>query len=305
MARDPYEVLGVRRGASDSEIKKVYRRLAKSLHPDMHPGDRRAAERFKEVTAAYDLLGDPDKRGKFDRGEIDADGRERAPFRAGPGGGEGMRSGFGGFGPGGFSFGGNPEEIFAQFFGGRRRGTAQMDEDEAPPIARMTLRIGFLEAVRGTTRKLILPGGREREVRLPPGVADGQSLRVRGEADAPIRGDIRLEIRVDAHPFFRREGDDIHFDLPITLGEAVSGAKVEVPNIEGSVMMNVPRGANSGTVLRLRGKGVQRQRNRVRGDQLVHLVVTLPEPVDDELRRTVEAWERKHPYDPRRKLSKI
>ncbi|MBM3503364.1 MAG: J domain-containing protein [Alphaproteobacteria bacterium] len=293
--RDPYDVLGVARGATDAEIKKTYRRLAKSLHPDMHPGDRKAADRFKEVTAAYDLLGDPEKRQRFDAGEIDAAGNERPKFHQA--GGPGRQQG-----PFGFGFGNNPEEIFAQFFGGRRRGTARMAEDDEAPVARMSLCIPFLDAVRGTTRKMVLPGGREREVRLPAGISDGQTLRVRGEPDAPIRGDIRLEIRVDPHAFFRRDGDDIHIDLPITLREAILGAKVAVPTVEGAVMMNVPRGTNSGATLRLRGKGVQRQRQRIRGDQLVHLVVTMPDVVDDELRRLIEGWEAKHPYDPRRKL---
>ncbi|MSO65093.1 MAG: J domain-containing protein [Alphaproteobacteria bacterium] len=301
--RDPYQVLGVSPAASEAEIKKAYRKLAKALHPDMHPGDRRTAERFKDVTAAYDLLGDPIKRKRFDAGEIDAQGQERPQFHHAYGG---ARPGAARSGPGGagFGFGASPEELFGQFFGGFRRGRRPADTDEAGPdrataAQRLAMRITFLEAVRGATRRVTLPDGRTRDVKIPAGIVDGQTIRLRGQ-DELRSPDVLIEIRVEPHAQFRRDGDDVHVDLPITLREALTGAKIEVPTIDGPVMMSVPRGANSGTILRLRGKGVHRPRAKEVGDQLVHLAVTLPDAADDELRGFVESWETRHPYDPRK-----
>jgi len=310
--RDPYDILGVSKSASADEIKKAYRKLAKQLHPDTHPGDKKVAERFKDVTAAYDLLGDADKRARFDRGEVDAQGNERPTFHrrqrahagaGGPGGGAGD-SFFG------FNFGGRPggmdeedaDDIFSQMFGrGARRGAPAKGGDR-----RYTMRVAFLDAVRGAKRRLTLPDGKALDVTIPAGIGDGQTIRLRGQGESNpaggLAGDALIEVEIEPHGLYTRKGDDIHIDLPITISEAVLGVKIEVPTIDGPVSMTVPRGSNSGGTLRLKGKGVPRDKGRVRGDQLVHLVVTLPDSTDPDLERFATDWGKKRPYDPRAKL---
>ena len=304
--RDPYKVLGVERTASDADIKRAYRKLAKELHPDMHPGDDAVAERFKEVSAAYHILSDKDLRGKYDRGEIGADGNQKNRFRyeyAG-GGPDGME-GFSGFGFGA----GNAEDIINEFFGnmrgraGARRGRRQQQRNRRGADRSYKITVDFLDAAKGTTRRISLPDGRTLDVKIPPGIEDGKQIRLKGQGDAGAAGgdagDALIEITIRPHETFRREGRDIHLDLPISLAEAVLGAKVEVPTIDGPVSLTVPKGANTGRKLRLKGRGIAEGKSQDRGDQYVHLQVVLPAKTDPELEAFVEKWANKNRYDPR------
>lgn len=293
---DPYAILGVSKSASQADIKKAYRSLAKQLHPDLHPGDAKVEDRFKRVAAANSLLSDPDTRARYDRGEIDAAGQEQAArrfYRAHAG-----QSGFGGA----FEMG----DIFADFF----RGRGARGGDRRDPRVHMrgadvsyTLQADFLEAARGATKRITLPDGRVLDVTIPEGVADGQTIRLKGQG-GPAMGDARpgdalIEIRVAPHAGFTRKGFDILVDLPVSLPEAVQGAKITVPTVHGAVTMTVPKGANSGDTLRLKSKGVYDRKKRRHGDQYVTLKVMLPDPPDAELKRFVEAWAKTHPYKAR------
>lgn len=284
MMKDPYAVLGVARQASAAEIKAAYRRLAKRLHPDISPGNGANEQRFKEVTAAYDLLSDPTKRARFDRGEIDAAGAERGWGFGGAA--TGRRQGHDG--DSGFSL----DDILSEVLGRRRRSAAS---GERTANVTETLRLGFIEAALGGKRVVALSDGRKVEVTVPPGVESGQRLRLR---HGPLQ-ETYFEIEVDPHPSFRREGRDIHLDLPVTLPEAVLGAVITVPTIHGDVALKVPPGSNSGATLRLRGKGIAAAQGH--GDQLVKLRVVLPEPPDAELVAFLEHWGAKHPYQVRGK----
>ncbi|HZH26349.1 MAG TPA: J domain-containing protein [Azospirillaceae bacterium] len=309
-ARNPYETLGVARTASDAEIRRAFRRLAKEFHPDRNPGNTAAETRFKEVNAAYAILGDPDKRARFDRGEIDANGNERMAHGFGGFGGQGFGHGFGqGFGQGFGSQGGargfagsGVDEILASIFGrGGRSGGFDFSDSfgegsPPPPDPEAELAVDFLEAAKGGTVRLQVAGGRTLDVRIPPGTGDGQVLRLRGQG-GPAGGDLLVRIRVRPHKVFRREDDDILADIPMTLAEAVLGGKVTVPTIDGPVAMTVPAGS-SGRVLRLRGKGLSR-RDGTRGDQLVTLRVALPDTIDPDLEAFIRRWSAEHPYDPR------
>ncbi len=287
--RDPYVVLGVAREASDDAIKKAYRRLAKKLHPDLHPGNRANEQQFKEVTAAYDLLSDPAKRARFDRGEIDAAGGERGFRPHGPGARAYQRA------AGGFSF----DEIISEILNRGRR-----ESEERVGDVNQTLRIAFLDAALGGKRRVTLADGRSIDVAIPAGIESGQTLRLKGQGPRAPRGvapgDLYLEIEVEPHPFFQRKERDIHVELPVTLTEAVLGATVTVPTIHGAVAVKVPRGSNSGASLRLKGKGIAG--GSTSGDQYVKLRVVLPDPPDAELTAFLERWGAKHPYEVRRKL---
>lgn len=291
--RSPYDILGVTPGASDDDIRKAFRKLAKKLHPDLNPGDKQAENRFKEVNAAYDLLSDPAKRARFDRGEIDAEGRETFAHAYANAHGSGAHGPGGGFH---FSFGGGaPEDIFEnlfsqQFGGGRARRPARGED------VRVKLAVEFADAALGAVRRVGV-GGRSLDVTIPAGLNDGQVLRLKGQGQpgpgGGPAGDLLVEVSVTPHRLFTRKGDDIHVELPVTLAEAVLGGKVPVPTLSGKVMVTVPAGANSGTVLRLKGKGIRH------GDQYVTLKVALPERVDDSLAEFVRRWSADHPYDPR------
>lgn len=322
--RDPYDVLGVARNAKQEEVRKAYRKLAKELHPDRNPGNEKAAERFKEVSAAYDIIGDADKRAKFDRGEIDAAGQPRAQgfhrggFRSGYGGARGPYSS-GGFGSD-FGFGqGGSEDIFDEIFGQMRRGRAgaggfnagarRTTMPQRGADRRFNLKIGFLDAARGCKRRLTMPEGKQLDVTIPAGMADGQQIRLRHQGD-PGRhggeaGDALIEVNVEPHPFFTRQGDDVHLELPITLDEAVLGAKIAVPTIDGMVAVTVPKGASSGTTLRLKGRGVQLKGGAAgqRGDQYVKLKVVLPEKPNSALEKFIEGWAKSNKYDVRAKYT--
>jgi DnaJ-class molecular chaperone len=304
MAEDPYKVLGVARDASDEEVRRAYRKLAKELHPDLNPANRAAAEeRFKKVSAAYEIVGDPEKRGKYDRGEIDANGEPRRTYQRAHAGGPfagragGGRSGeeFGGFG-----------DIFSDLFGGVR----DRFGDTGSPFGmrgrdvRYTLEIDFLEAAIGAKKRVTLPDGGVLDLSVPQGVVDGQVLRLKGKGAAGPRGaeagDALVEIKVRPHPQFKRVGDDVALELPITIDEAVLGAKIEVPTISGRVQLTIPKGTSSGRVFRLKGKGVHNSTTRHTGDQLVSVRIVLPETIDNELSYFLSEWRQKHGYNPGR-----
>ena len=305
--RDPYSVLGVAKGASDSEIKSAYRKLAKKLHPDVNQGDQAVEQKFKEVAAAYDLLSDKEKRGKYDRGEINADGSPRydsAFHRAysQPGGG---RAGFD-FGQGGGDF----EDIFSDLFGRARRGGAAGGRRTYTGQAKgndvqYTVQVTFAEAAKGIRRRITLYDGKSLDVTIPPGTEDGQTLRLRGQGMPGLgggAGDAYVTVQVQQDPIFDRQGSDIHVTVPVTLDEAVLGGKIRVPTIDGPVTVTVPPGSNTGSRLRLKGKGVAKQQGASRGDQIVYLEVVLPDRPDDELRSFLQGWALRHSYDVRKKV---
>jgi DnaJ-class molecular chaperone len=290
---DPYQTLGVDQSASQDDIQKAYRRLAKKLHPDLNPGNKQAEEQFKEVTAAYDLLGDAEKRAKFDRGEIDASGAERPAHhyyrdfseRASP---YASDAGYHDFG--------DAEDILSQMFGRGGRARASMRGSDI----RYRLELDFLEALNGGERQVVLPDGAALDVKIPAGTREGQVLRLRGKGrpglgDGPP-GDALVEIEVRPHRVFTRKGDDIHLDLAISLREAVLGGEVIVPTPTGKVMMKVPKWTNTNAVLRLKGKGARRL-DGSSGDEFVTLKIMLPEKPDPELENFVADW--RGEYSPR------
>ncbi|WP_108683361.1 DnaJ C-terminal domain-containing protein [Methyloceanibacter sp. wino2] len=303
MADDLYSALGVAKSASADEITKAYRKLAKKLHPDLNPGDKVAEEKFKEVSHAYSILKDEEQRGKYDRGEIDASGQERPEARyyreyaGGPGGARYHSSA-------GYEDMGDFSDLFGDMFGGGMGGRSQRGGARFSmpgQDAQYHLDIPFLDAVNGTKTRITLPDGSTLDVTIPPGVNAGQVLRLKGKGHPGLGegppGDALVEVGVRPHPVFKREGNDIVVELPISLDEAVLGGKVEIPTIGGKVAMNVPSGANSGQTLRLKGRGV-----KGKGDQLVKLNVVMPEKVDDELKAFIEEWKKTHAYDPRRTM---
>jgi DnaJ-class molecular chaperone len=305
MAEDLYSVLGVAKTASADDITKAYRKLAKKLHPDLNPGDAAAEEKFKQVSHAYSILKDPEQRGKYDRGEIDASGQERPQqryYREYAGGPEGAQY----HSTAGFEDIGAFSDLFGDMFGagagaGMRGGGRGARFSMRGQDAQYHLDIPFLDAVNGTKQRITLPDGSTLDVTIPAGVSDGQVLRLKGKGMPGLGeggpGDALVEIGVGAHPVFKREGNDIVVELPISFDEAVLGGKIEVPTIGGRVAVTVPAGSNSGQTLRLKGRGVKGN-----GDQLVRLEVMMPETIDDDLKRFAEEWKKSHAYDPRRKL---
>jgi DnaJ-class molecular chaperone len=289
---DPYTTLGVKKDATQDEIQKAYRRLAKKLHPDLNPGNKVAEEKFKEVSAAYDLLGDPDKRARFDRGEIDASGMERPRQQyyrdfADQDGWSAYTnsSGFSDFG----DYAGT-EDILSEIFGRQGRAARRRRGQDV----RYHLDLSFLDAVNGGKQSIVLPDGTTLEVNIPPGTRDGQILRLRGKgrpaAGDGQPGDALIEISVQPHPYFTSKGDDIYLDLPISLKEAVLGAKVRVPTPGGAVTVAVPKWSNTGRVLRLKGRGVPRP-DGSKGDEYVTLKLMLPQKPDSKLEAFVAGWQ--------------
>ena len=300
MADDPYTVLGVARGASAGDIKRAFHALAKTSHPDLHPGDKSAEARFKAITGANELLSDPERRAAFDRGEIDASGQPSQPsphYREYAEGTQGGR--YGGAASAGFT-----EEdlgdIFGDLFGRRTRsGGRASGRDEM-----YALSVDFLDAVNGGTRRLTLPDGQSLDVKVPAGLESGQTLRLRGKGAAGggggPSGDALIEVTVGEHPFFRRDGADVHLDLPVTLREAVLGAKISVPTPRGAVAMTVPARSDTGRQLRLRGRGVAARGGREAGDLYVTLHVTVGTP-DAALETFLRGWMQEE-ADPRRAM---
>jgi len=291
--KDPYEVLGVQKTDSEAAIRAAYRKLAKRHHPDVNPGKPEAAERFKEISAAYELLSDKDKRGRFDRGEIDAAGQEMPPQRPfyrdfGDAPGREKYHAQAGFDPE------DLESILAQALGGRAGGRHFSARGSD---AHYQLTISFLDAANGTTRRVTLPDGRTLDVRIPHGVRDGQIIRLKGQGmpghGGGHPGDALVEITVAPDKLFRREGDDIITELPVTLQEAVLGAALEVPTIRGPVRLTIPANSGSGTRLRLRGRGIGH------GHQYVELHVVVPQGDEPELAAFLKTWKPRHPIDPR------
>lgn len=294
---DPYSTLGVARGASEAEIKSAYRKLAKELHPDRNQDNPKAAEKFSAVTNAYDLLSDKDKRARFDRGEIDADGNPTAPFGfGGNGGGFRGRPGQGGgfeFNEGGADFG----DIFEGLFSGggaRRGGGFGGFGRQAPPQkganVSYRLAVAFVDAATLAPQRITLQDGKTIDLKLPAGVETGTQMRLsgKGQAGPGGAGDAIVTIEVKPHAFFVRDGDNVLLDLPITLDEAVKGGKVKVPTVDGPVMLAVPPGSTSGKTLRLRGKGFTAKGGE-RGDQLVRLMIDVPAN-DPSIKALVEGW---------------
>jgi DnaJ-class molecular chaperone len=295
----PYEVLGVRPDASAEEIRKSYRKLAKQFHPDLNPGKPEAEERFKAVSGAYDLLSDPEKRARYDRGEIDESGAERPRtyYRSYAEGAAGRK-----YQPEGEMDLGDLEDLFAAFGSGRgsrRRGGEGFKARGGD--RHYTLTVDFVEAATGGRQRLSLAPEEWLDVTIPAGIDDGQVLRLRGKGGPGFgggpAGDALIEVHIAPHPLFRREGNDIRIDLPVSLAEVVLGARVPVPTITGPVMMTIPKGSDTGSQLRLRGKGIQRKGNP--GDQYVTLKVVVGQVSDPELAEFLEKWAPRHPFDPR------
>jgi DnaJ-class molecular chaperone len=313
---DPYKTLGVSQGATADEIKKAYRKLAKKLHPDVNPGNKKIETQFKEATAAYDLLSDAEKRRKFDAGEIDDQGNPRgfsgwgnAAGRAGAGAGAGAGARRG---PRAADVGIDDsfaDDLFRDFFNFGRGGAGRAGVKMRGADVTYKAEVAFLEAARGAKKRLTLSDGKTLDITIPPGTVDGQSLRLKGQGlpgqgGAP-NGDAYVEIGVKPHAYFEREGSDILLECPISLGEAVLGGQITVPTIDGNVSLKVPKGSNTGTQLRLKGKGVPDPKGQ-RGDQYVRFVVVLPRQMDSELEKSVERWAKTHDADQdvREKFSK-
>lgn len=300
--QDPYKTLGVARDASQDDIKRAYRKLAKKYHPDINPGNESVEVKFKEISQAYNLLGDTDKRARFDRGEIDSSGQETPRW-----------SGFyreHADSPHGTKYshfedsqGFSAEDIFADLFGRGKRARGSTVRRRGADVS-YKLAIDLLDAANGATKRLRMAGEKTLDVKIPAGTEDGQTLRLKGQGmgglgGAPA-GDALVEIAIKPHPFFKRDGKNIEVDLPISLQEAVLGASIKVPTIHGQVSMKIPAGSNSGKTLRLKGKGIAS--GGTKGDQLVRLQVVLPDKPDDKLKDFVAGWAEEHGYDPRSKL---
>jgi len=329
--RDPYQVLGVSKGASEAEIKSAFRKQAKKLHPDANKHDPKAASRFAELNAAYEIVGDEEKRKAFDRGEIDAEGKPRFQgfegFGAQPGGG--FRQGPGGahfesfnFGPDGFqrtggggaggSRGGGFEDILRDMFGGAARGRgahgAQFEPEDfgAPTTGQdlhASLTIGLPEAAKGSKARVHLPTGKDVEVKIPAGILSGQTIRLKGQgwpSATGKAGDALITVNVAPHPLFTPDGSDLRLDLPITLYEAALGGKVRVPTLDGAVELAIPPGTNSGRTFRLKGKGLKTKGGS--GDLLATVRIVLPEGSDEEFKELMKKWRDSKPYDPRKDL---
>ena len=291
MAPNPYKVLSVEPGASQEDVRKSFRRLAKRHHPDLNPGDKTAEETFKRASAAFDILGDPARRKRFDAGEIDADGREvQRGFQGGPFGGQASAE-FENVDLG---------EILGQMFGedirpargGRRRRYPSRGRD-----VRARLELPLEETIAGGKKRIVLGDGKSLEVTVPAGVAEGRVLRLKGqgEAGAAGPGDVLIEIAVRPHAIFHRQGDALVMDLPVTVPDAVLGGRIDAPTPDGPVSLRIPRGSNAGAILRLKGRGLVEAEGE-RGDLLARIVIILPGQADAELERFCEIWRRERPY---------
>ncbi len=321
--RDPYEVLGVQRSASAAEIKSAFRKLAKKHHPDANKNDAKAAARFAEINSANEILGDEAKRKQFDRGEIDAEGKQRFQGFEGAGSPFGARGAQGRAGPGGFEYsftGGGPgagaagansfEDILSSMFGGRAgmgggarggRGGFEFDSGVGVDLdVAATMSVSLEEATNGASKRIRLPNGKELNVKIPAGVTSGQQIRLKGQGDtAPGHppGDVLLTVNIAPHPFFKIEGNDLRVELPVTLYEAVLGGKVRVPTLKGAVELTIPKNTSSGRTFRLKGKGLPAK--AASGDLYVTVRIVLPDGNDAELEALMEKWRTSHTYNPR------
>ena len=315
--RDPYEVLGVPRGASAAAIKSAYRKLAKKHHPDNNKNDPKAAARFSEINSANEIIGDEDKRKQFDRGEIDADGKPRFQGFAGGGNPRGRAGGAGGFESHGFRTGGGPggaggagfEDILNSMFGGAARGGrpggGRTFEFDTGGIGldldlNVAMTVSLEELVKGGEKRVRLPTGKELNVRIPAGVVAGQQIRLKGQGEtAPGHppGDLLITVSIAPHPFFKADGSDLRLDLPITLYEAVLGGKVRVPTLGSAVELSISKNTSSGRIFRLKGKGLPKAGGT--GDLFVTTRIILPDGNDAELEALMEKWRDGHPYNPR------
>jgi DnaJ-class molecular chaperone len=323
--RDPYEVLGVTRSASAADVKSAFRKLAKKLHPDANKHDPKAASRFAELNAAYEIVGDKDKRKAFDKGEIDAEGKPRFEgFARQPGGGgfgneggfesfsfgpEGLRSASGRAGFGGF------EDILKDVFGargagGRARAGGHFEPEDFGATAAAgrditaALSITLAEAAKGVKKRVQLPTGKEVEVKIPAGLDEGQQIRLKGQGlpgPGGRTGDLLITVSVTPHPLFQRDGADLRLDLPVTLYEAVLGGKVRVPTLDGAVELAIPAGTNAGRTFRLKGKGFPAKERK--GDLLATVRIMLPEGQDGDLEELMRKWRETKPYDPRKGMA--
>ncbi|MGD9670385.1 MAG: DnaJ C-terminal domain-containing protein [Hyphomicrobiaceae bacterium] len=292
MAGDPYSVLGVARGASDEEVRSAFRRLAKSCHPDLHPGDKAAADRFKSLSAAYDIVGDPERRRQYDAGLIDARGETvRHPYA----------NSAGAYSGGTFS------DVFNDFFadaaGHGARPNGRPGFHVRGQDVRYTLEVAFLDAISGTKKRVTMPEGGVLDLAVPEGVSDGQMLRLKGKGKPGFGGgepgDALVEIHVKPHPDFQRSGDDIHMSLPVSLDEAVLGGKIEVATPTGRLQLTLPKGTSSGRVFRLKGKGVRCSATGKQGALLITVRIVMPDEIDEGLAYFISEWKKKHPYNPR------
>jgi DnaJ-class molecular chaperone len=321
--RDPYEILGVPRGAAAGQIKSAFRKLAKKHHPDANRDDPKAAEKFAEANGAYEILGDEAKRKQFDAGEIDGEGKPRfqgfagahpGGFGAGAGGGPDMQFESFTFGPqgaersgraGGF---GGIDDILKEMMGGRaRRGGSRSFEPEefaAPPgrDAAASTTISLSDLAHGGSRRVYLPTGKEVDVKIPAGLSDGQQIRLKGQgfSDGGAPGDAIITVHIAKHPYFERDGANIRLDLPVTLYEAVLGGKVRVPTLDGAVELNIPANTSGGRTFRLRGKGLPDKGGA--GDLLATVRIVLPDSSDSELDELMRKWRDEKPYDPRKDI---
>ena len=310
MAGDPYQELGVTRGASADEVRKAFRKLAKKHHPDTNPGDKASEEKFKRVSAAFDIVGDLDKRKKFDAGEIDADGRETSRGFGGGGGGPWGQPGGGGWSPRGQAEG--PDIDLSDILGemlGRGRGAQGAQGGQGGGFGgfsqrggdvRAKLEIDLEDTIHGPKKRIAFSDGRTIDVSIPKGAEEGQTLRLKGQG-SPGRsgpGDAFIELTIRQHPIFRREGDNLVMDLPVSIPDAILGGKVQAPTPDGPVNVSVPKGG--GSSLRLKGRGLSDAKGK-RGDLLARIVLMLPETIDPELEAFAETWRAERPYTPRRR----
>lgn len=296
MKKNPYDILDVSKSADEKEIKSSYRKLAKQYHPDLNPDNKEADEKFKEITAAYDLLHDKDKRAAYDRGEIDIDGnqqyQQQQSYKDFANGSQGQRY----YSNAGGNF--DPEDlesIFASYFndqpGGRYSGFRAQSAD-----AHYAIDVEFLEAATGTKKQITMPDGKKLSIDIPAGAQDGQKLRLKGQAGSANTpaGDAYIEMHVKPHAFYKRKGKDINVEVPIAIHETVLGSKIKIPTIHGIVEVSIPKGASTGAKLRLKGKGING------GNQYVRLIIVMPDKVDDNLEKIIGKWAETHSYNPRK-----
>ena len=304
MAKDPYQELGITRQASADEVQKAFRKLAKQYHPDRNPGNAQAEARFKQISGAFELLKDPVKRAKFDRGEIDAEGHDNARGFNPGGGFRAQPQGQGGFG--GTQFEGlDLDEIFDIFGGGAAqtaRGRTSRAQATKGADVKIKLDIDLLDSISGNTRRVVLSDGRALDIAIPKGAQNDQVLRLKGQGQASpmggMRGDVLVELRIRPHPVYQVDGVDLHMDLWVSVPDAILGAKLECPTPEGPVSLNLPAGSPAGTVLRLKGRGGIDAKTINRGDLMVRILLALPDQISDELTQFARNWREQAPYRP-------